>query len=109
MNDQRSKAAAAFGKDFMREARSNPALPKNSVVAAQKTANARPIPTFAVGGKVTKAVEAYRKADQAADAKLVKKAVESVGGKRSGGKVARCAAGGVGKYRKGQAEMPGRG
>lgn len=151
MDDQRAKAAATFGADFMREARATPALPSNSMVASQANANSRPIPTFAKGGKVVKAVRAFKKMDQKADAPLVAKAVRSVvkkasgGGvlgtkaspvsavkvkpgvtvaarpaaaarkeaiisrRASGGPIAKCAAGGTGKVRKGQAKEPGRG
>lgn len=52
MDDQRAKAAATFGADFMREARTTPVLPSNSMVASQANANSRPVPTFAKGGSV---------------------------------------------------------
>lgn len=53
MDEQRRKAAAAFGKDFMAVAKP-PAPARNGAVASQTKANARPIPTYKDGGKVGK-------------------------------------------------------
>lgn len=50
MDNQRSKAEAAFGPAFMSEARKGVTFCKNSAVGSQEKANARPIPTYAAGG-----------------------------------------------------------
>ncbi len=100
---QRSKAAATFGKEFMREARSNPALAKNSAVASQTKANARPIPTYAAGGPA--AAQAMKRAVPVAPPR--KEVIASH--RKEGGAIKKMAAGGAGKERKGQADAPGRG
>lgn len=51
---QRDKARATFGKTFFENSKAQ-ANPKNSMAALQARANARPIPTFKVGGVVKKA------------------------------------------------------
>lgn len=51
---QRDKARATFGKTFFENSKAQP-QPKNSFTALQARANARPIPTFKVGGVVKKA------------------------------------------------------
>lgn len=51
---QRDKARATFGKTFFENSKALP-NPKNSMAALQARANARPIPTFKVGGVVKKA------------------------------------------------------
>lgn len=51
---QRDKARATFGKNFFENSKAQP-QPKNSMTALQARANARPIPTFKVGGVVKKA------------------------------------------------------
>lgn len=51
---QRDKARATFGKTFFDNSKAQP-QPKNSMSALQARANARPIPTFKVGGVVKKA------------------------------------------------------
>lgn len=51
---QRDKARATFGKTFFENSKAQP-QPKNSMSALQARANARPIPTFKVGGVVKKA------------------------------------------------------
>ena len=94
--DQRSKAAATFGKAFMDEARSTPPLPANSAVASQRTANARPIPTFKAGGMVRKAVDMTPTPSEPNPALATRKGT------------ARFAAGGVAKKRHGVPD-PGRG
>ena len=50
---QREKARAIFGKAFFDNTKSQP-QPKNAAAALQKRANARPIPTYKVGGVVKK-------------------------------------------------------
>jgi len=54
-DNMRSKAAAAFGKEFM-DIMKPQAPAKNGAVALQQRANARPIPTYKVGGPVKKQV-----------------------------------------------------
>lgn len=50
---QREKARAIFGKAFFENSKQLP-QPKNAAAALQKRANARPIPTYKVGGAVKK-------------------------------------------------------
>lgn len=50
---QRDKARAIFGKAFFENSKELP-QPKNAAAALQKRANARPIPTYKVGGVVKK-------------------------------------------------------
>lgn len=52
-DSMRAKAKATFGKEFMDQMKVQP-LAKNSAVALQQRANARPIPTYKVGGVVKK-------------------------------------------------------
>ena len=52
-DSQRDKARAIFGKTFFENSKALP-NPKNAAVALQKRANARPIPTYKVGGAVKK-------------------------------------------------------
>lgn len=52
-DSQRDKARAVFGKTFFENSKALP-QPKNAAVALQKRANARPIPTYKVGGVVKK-------------------------------------------------------
>jgi hypothetical protein len=52
-SNMRDKARAIFGKTFFENAK-EPAPAKNGAVALQKRANARPIPTYKVGGVVKK-------------------------------------------------------
>lgn len=52
-DSQRNKARATFGKTFFENSKALP-QPKNAAVALQKRANARPIPTYKVGGVVKK-------------------------------------------------------
>lgn len=53
-DSQRDKARATFGKTFFENSKALP-NPKNGAAALQKRANARPIPTYKVGGAVKKA------------------------------------------------------
>lgn len=53
-DNMRAKARATFGKAFMDAAKPQ-GYAKNEAVALQKRANARPIPTYKVGGAVKKA------------------------------------------------------
>jgi len=50
-DNMRAKARATFGKEFMDQMKVQP-LAKNGAVALQQRANARPIPTYKVGGAV---------------------------------------------------------
>ena len=52
-DSQRDKARATFGKTFFENSKALP-NPKNAAAALQKRANARPIPTYKVGGAVKK-------------------------------------------------------
>lgn len=52
-DSQRDKARAIFGKTFFANTK-EPAPAKNAAAALQKRANARPIPTYKVGGVVKK-------------------------------------------------------
>jgi len=52
-SNMRDKARAIFGKTFFENTK-EPAPAKNAAVALQKRANARPIPTYKVGGVVKK-------------------------------------------------------
>lgn len=52
-DSQRDKARAIFGKTFFENSKALP-NPKNAAAALQKRANARPIPTYKVGGVVKK-------------------------------------------------------
>jgi len=52
-SNMRDKARAIFGKTFFENTK-EPAPAKNGAVALQKRANARPIPTYKVGGVVKK-------------------------------------------------------
>lgn len=52
-DSQREKARAIFGKTFFENSKALP-NPKNAAAALQKRANARPIPTYKVGGVVKK-------------------------------------------------------
>jgi hypothetical protein len=52
-DSQRDKARAIFGKTFFENSKALP-NPKNAAAALQKRANARPIPTYKVGGAVKK-------------------------------------------------------
>lgn len=52
-DSQRDKARAVFGKTFFENSKALP-NPKNAAAALQKRANARPIPTYKVGGVVKK-------------------------------------------------------
>lgn len=52
-DSQREKARAIFGKTFFANTK-EPAPAKNAAAALQKRANARPIPTYKVGGVVKK-------------------------------------------------------
>lgn len=52
-SNMRDKARATFGKTFFENTK-EPAPAKNGAVALQKRANARPIPTYKVGGVVKK-------------------------------------------------------
>lgn len=52
-DNMRAKARAVFGKEFMDIMKPKP-LAKNEAVALQQRANARPIPTYKVGGAVKK-------------------------------------------------------
>ncbi len=52
-SNMRDKARAIFGKAFFENTK-EPAPAKNAAVALQKRANARPIPTYKVGGVVKK-------------------------------------------------------
>ena len=52
-SNMRDKARAIFGKTFFENTK-EPAPAKNGAVALQKRANARPIPTYKVGGIVKK-------------------------------------------------------
>jgi hypothetical protein len=54
-DNMRNKAKATFGKEFMDVMKVQP-LAKNGAVALQQRANARPIPTYKVGGAVKKQV-----------------------------------------------------
>lgn len=57
---QRAKARAIFGPGFFENSKAQPD-PKNAAVALQKRANARPIPTYKVGGQVKKADQDFSK------------------------------------------------
>lgn len=99
-DSMRTKARATFGKEFM-DVMKPQAPAKNEAVALQKRANARPIPTYKVGGAVkgpqpTAAERAAAKAQNESlkKAKVTKKEGEvinsanrSEGGMKKGGKV----------------------
>lgn len=102
-DSMRAKARATFGKEFM-DVMKPQAPAKNEAVALQKRANARPIPTYKVGGEVKKPTppqptaaerEAARRQNESLrKAKVTKKEGEviesanrSEGGMKKGGKV----------------------
>lgn len=100
-DSMRAKARATFGKEFM-DVMKPQAPAKNEAVALQKRANARPIPTYKVGGavKAPQPTAAERAASKAQDeslkkAKVTKKEAEVIksanrsegGGYKKGGKV----------------------
>lgn len=57
-NSMRSKAAAIFGKEFMNTVKGNQpsGMQQNAAAALQKRANARPIPVYKEGGKISSRV-----------------------------------------------------
>ena len=57
-NSMRSKAAAMFGKEFMNVMKGGQpsGMQQNAAAALQKRANARPIPTYKDGGKISSRV-----------------------------------------------------
>lgn len=67
-DSQRDKARAIFGKTFFENSKALP-NPKNAAVALQKRANARPIPTYKVGGAVKKPTPPQPTAAERAESK----------------------------------------
>lgn len=78
-DSMRAKARAVFGKEFMDIMKPKP-FAKNEAVALQQRANARPIPTYKVGGAVKKPMpKVQKKADGGLTQTMPKVGIEPSG------------------------------